>query len=181
MNDESTEDELDLGVEATPAPWKKILFIALAAVLLLAIGGGGAYFVFSPSDEKGEGEEAKTEEQAVTEDEAESEDIGQAFYHDLKPVFVVNLRSGGKANMLQVGVQVLTRNEDLFEFIRENDPMIRHSLLKLFGSRKSSDLRSRAGKEKLQVDVQAEIQNLIEEQGSPGMVEAVFFTSFVMQ
>lgn len=181
MNDESTDDELDLGVEATPAPWKKILLITLGAVLLLAIGGGGAYFLFSPSEEKSENEEVKTEEQVVTEDEDEDEDVGSAFYRDLTPVFVVNLAPGGKAKMLQIGVQVLTRDEDLFEFMGENDPMIRHSLLKLFGARKSSDLRSRAGKEKLQVDVQAEVQKIIEEQGNSGIVEAVFFTSFVMQ
>jgi len=177
MNDESLDDELDLGVEKAPAPWKKIVLIAFGVVLLISIGVGVAYFIFTPSDEG-------TSEEVVAEDgEQAVEEKGPAVYRDFKPVFVVNLASDGKrkGRMLQIGVQALMHSQELVDFLKHNDPMIRHHFLKLFGSRKASDIATLEGKEKLQADLLVELQRIIDEQGGPGIVEAVFFTSFVMQ
>ncbi len=178
MNDESLDDELDLGTEKAPAPWKKILVIALGMLLLVGVGVGITYFLLAPSDEDTSQEAAQGGET-----EEKEEEKGPAIYWDFEPVFVVNLSPDGKsrAKMLQIGVQALTRSEDLIEFLKHNDPMIRHHFLKLFGSRTASGLASRKGKEKLQEDVLKELQRIVDEQGGTGTVEAVFFTSFVMQ
>ncbi len=178
MNDESLDDELDLGTEKAPAPWKKILVIALGMLLLVGVGVGITYFLLAPSDEDTSQEVAQGGETGEKEEEK-----GPAIYWDFEPVFVVNLSPDGKsrAKMLQIGVQALTRSEDLIEFLKHNDPMIRHHFLKLFGSRTASGLASRKGKEKLQEDVLKELQRIVDEQGGTGTVEAVFFTSFVMQ
>jgi len=176
MNDESLDDELDLGVEKAPAPWKKILIIVFAVLLLIGIGVGAAYFLLTPSDE------GKTEE-VVKNGEEEEEEKGPAVYQNFKPVFVVNLSPDGKrkAKMLQISVQALMHSQELVDFLKHNDPMIRHHFLKLLGTRTASSIDSRAGKEKLQQDLLEELQRIIDEQGGPGTVEAVFFTSFVMQ
>jgi flagellar FliL protein len=104
-----------------------------------------------------------------------------ALYHPLNPVFVVNLPPGGKAKMLQIGVQVMARDPALIAFIKHNDPMVRHNLLSLFGNQQDAVLRDRKGKEKLQVDVFKTINQILKDQKGPGEIEAVFFTSFVMQ
>jgi flagellar FliL protein len=53
--------------------------------------------------------------------------------------------------------------------------------LLLFGQQHAFDLSSRAGKETLQAKALAEIQRVLkEETGSPG-IEAVYFSSFVIQ
>ncbi len=176
MNDESLDDELDLGTEKAPVPWKKILIIALGVLLLIGIGVGVTYFLLAPSDE----EQNQGEEQGKVEEPVEK---GPAFYRDFSPVFVVNLSpdATGRARMLQIGVQVLTRSEALIEFLKHNDPMIRHHFLKLLGSRTASELANREGKEKLQEDLLKELQRIVDEQGGKGTVEALFFTSFVMQ
>ncbi len=185
MNDETLDDELDLGTEKAPRPWKKILVIVLGALLLLGAAGGAAYFFLAPSEksekinEEGD-EQADAQEGEAPQDEPE-EEKGPAVYQSLSPVFVANLPPGGKAKMLQIGVEVMTRSEELADFLKHNDPMIRHNLLKLFSTRKASELADRAGKEKLQADVLAELQRIVKEQGGPGNVEAVYFTSFVMQ
>lgn len=178
MNDESLDDELDLGVEKAPAPWKKIIIITFGVLLLVGIGVGVAYFVFAPSEAE------KSEETVAQNGEQEAEEKkGPAVYQDFKPVFVVNLTPDGKhkAKMLQIGVQALMHSQELVDFLKHNDPMIRHHFLKLFGSRTASELVSLEGKEKLQADLLKELQRIIDEQGGPGTVEAVFFTSFVMQ
>lgn len=196
MNDESFDDELDLGAEKAPKPWKKIIVIVVGVLLLLGVGAGATYYMVSPSgDTKAKGEEqAETQDENAGEDEdegkdeSESEDEGEsqeekgeAVYHSLEPVFVVNLPPGGRAKMLQIGVEVMTRSAELAEFLKHNDPMLRHNLLKLFSTRKGPELADRVGKEKLQEDVLAELQRIVEEQDGPGEVEAVYFTSFVMQ
>lgn len=181
MNDESLDDELDLGAEKAPTPWKKILIIGFGVLLLIGIGVGATYFLLAPSDEDKSQEATQGEEEEKT--EVQEEEKGPALYQDFKPVFVVNLSPDGKgrSKMLQIGIQALTHSEDLIEFLKHNDPMIRHHFLKLFGSRTASGLATREGKEKLQADVLKELQRIIDEQGGTGTVEAVFFTSFVMQ
>jgi len=181
MNDELLDDELDLGTEKAPAPWKKIAIIAFAALLLIGIGVGAAYFLLMPSEDKTE-EIAKDGEVAEA-DGAEEIEQGPAIYQDFKPVFVVNLSPEGKrkAKMLQIGVQALTHSQELVDFLKHNDPMIRHHFLKLFGTRTASSLANKEGKEKLQRDLLKELQRIVDEEGGLGTVDAVFFTSFVMQ
>lgn len=173
-NEPLDDEDLDLGVEKAGVPWKKIIVIASGAILLLGLGGGLTWFLVAP----GEDEKPATEEQA----EATGEQAkGPAIYYAVNPVFVVNLPPGGRAKMLQVGVEVRVRSQEVADFLKHNDPMVRHSLLTLFSTRKGEELRDRVGKEKLQADVLAALQKIIEEQGGPGEVEAVYFTSFVMQ
>lgn len=169
MADESLDEDLDLGAEKQPKPWKKILIIALGVLLLLGVGGGVAWFLVSPG-----GDEATTEEAA------EEAPKPPAIYHTLDH-FVVNLPPGERAKLLQIEMGVMVRSPELVEFLKHNDPMIRHRLLAMLGSRKGSELRDRAGKEQLQADALAVIQGIVVELEGPGEVEAVYFTNFVMQ
>jgi flagellar FliL protein len=153
-------------------------------LLVLILAGGGAWFFLS-------GDDASAPESAETKDsddgnktngkEAEDEEKGPAMYHSLKPVFVVNLPPGSGAKMMQIGIDVMVRNPELMEFIKTNDPMIRHQLLNLFSTQDATKLRKRSGKEKLQEEVKKVIQQIVTDQGGPGSVEAVYFTGFVMQ
>ncbi|MND09812.1 flagellar basal body-associated protein FliL [compost metagenome] len=51
----------------------------------------------------------------------------------------------------------------------------------LFGAQKPADITTREGKEKLQADVLAEMQKIMKEETGKPSVDAVYFTSFVMQ
>lgn len=168
MADAKIDEDLDLGIEKSS---KKKLIIIIAAVLLLLIVGGVAGWFFLSGDE--DSEEA-TEETVV-------EETLPPIYHALDPQFVVNLPPGGKAKMLQAGVQVMTRNAETVEFLKSNDPMIRHNLLNLFGEQEASSMSDRAGKEALQGKVLEILNKIIKDQSGPGEVEAVYFSSFVMQ
>jgi flagellar FliL protein len=176
MAEEKLDEDLDLGTEQEGGSKKKLIIIIAGAVLLLVLIGVGVALLLG-GDEEGdaaEGEEAQVEEQA-------DEEKLPPIYHSLTPLFVVNLPPGGDARMMQVGVDVMVRDPALLEFIKHNDPMIRHQLLNIFSSQDAAKLRQRSGKEKLQSEVLAELQKIVKEQGGPGEIEAVFFTSFVMQ
>jgi flagellar FliL protein len=176
MAEERLDEDLDLGIEKEGGSKKKLIIIIAGAVLLLVLIGVGVALLLGGDDEGDavEGEQEQAEEQA-------DEEKLPPIYHSLTPVFVVNLPPGGDARMLQVGVDVMVRDPALLEFIKHNDPMIRHQLLNIFSSQDSSKLRQRAGKEKLQKEVLSELKKIVKQQGGPGEIEAVFFTSFVMQ
>jgi flagellar FliL protein len=163
------DEDRDLGAENSGSQ-KKLIIIIAGVVLLLAVGLGVGWFFIG-------GDEASTDETAAE----VVEERRPALYHPLNPVFVVNLPPGGKAKMLQIGVQVMARDPALIAFIKHNDPMVRHNLLSLFGNQQDAVLRDRKGKEKLQVDVFKTINQILKDQKGPGEIEAVFFTSFVMQ
>lgn len=170
MAKKKPDEDLDLGIEQGGGSKKKlILFIALG-VLLLGGGGGAAWFLLSGSGE--ETVEAKS---------AEGQQAMPAIYHSMTPVFVANLSEGSQAKLLQVSVEVMSRGQEAIDFVQQNDPLIRHNLLDLFGSHKDVELNSRAGKEKLQAEVVERMNQLITEQGGSGELEAVYFTQFVMQ
>jgi flagellar protein FliL len=167
----NTEEDLDLGIEQETGSRKKLIII-IATVLVLLVGGsvGVAWFLLG-------GEPA---ELADAQEGADKEQQ-PAIYYPMDPVFVVNLPEGGKASLLQTGVQVMARGQQTIDFVQRNDPMIRHNLLNLFGSHTDAELSSRNGKEKLQAEVVRALNKIIKEQGGSGEIEAVYFTSFVMQ
>ncbi len=174
MVEERLDEDLDLGIEQEGGSKKKLIIIIAAAVLLLLLLGGAAWLLLSGDEEDADGAEAEQEQQAV-------EEKLPPLYHTMQPVFVVNLPPGSDAKMLQIGVNIMVRQPELIEFLKLNDPMIRHQLLSIFSVQDSAALRDRAGKEKLQAEVLAELQRIVSENGGTGEVEGVYFSSFVMQ
>ncbi len=176
MAEDKLDEDLDLGIEQGTGSKKKIIIIAGAAVLLLIVGLGVGWFLLG-DDEAAEGEEGEETVEEVVEEEEKL----PVVYHPLNPVFIANLPPGGRAKMLQVSVQIMARNPELIEFLKHNDPMVRHTLLALFGNQNGDKLRNRKGKEKLQQDVLDAVNKIVKDQGGPSEAEAVYFTSFVMQ
>lgn len=172
------DEDLDLGIESEGGGKKKLFIIVGALVLLLAIGGGAAWF-FMSGDQTPAVEGEVAEEEAV--EEVEQDDKGPAIYLALNPKFVVNLPPGGSARMLQIGVQVMARNQDTVDFLSDNEPMVRHHLITLFGNQKADGLRDSKGKAKLQKAISKTLNKIVKDERGPGEIEAVFFTSFVMQ
>ena len=178
--DEST----DLGLEKKQGG-KKLLVIIGLAVLLAAAGGGAAWYFLAASgpdqvaaEAGAKGKKGKHAAGQATGSEAAK---AQPIYHPLDPPFVANLPPGGKAKMIQAAVRVQTHDPELVSFLQQNDPMVRHHLLSLFGAQDAAELMTRAGREKLQAEVMATLARLAAEHGSEGKGEAVYFTQFVLQ
>lgn len=185
MAEEELDEDLDLGEEKQGGSKKKLIIIGGAALLVVILAGGGAWWFLSGDDaatpESAQSDEAGGEQKDAKKEDASAKEKGPALYLSLDPVFVVNLPPGTGAKMMQVGVDVMVRDPKLVEFIQTNDPMIRNQLLNLFSTQDAGKLGKRSGKEKLQDETKAAIQKIVKEQGGPGEIEAVYFTSFVMQ
>ncbi|MDT8384999.1 MAG: flagellar basal body-associated FliL family protein [Gammaproteobacteria bacterium] len=129
------------------------------------------------ADSEGEdGEEGDGEEggEAV-------EHTGPAVYMPIDPAFVVNFASQGKARFLQITVEVMTRDATVPDKVKLHMPVIRNNLMLLFSTQTYDTVSTLEGKESLREESLEVVQQILEEEtGDPG-IEAVYFTSFVMQ
>ncbi len=179
MAEGGTGDDLDLSVEAKSGSNKKLIVMIVVGVLIL-LGGTVAATLYltsgaGDSEVAGEGEsDGKTGEGA---DQQGARD--PAVYHPLDPPFVVSLE--GRPRTLQVSMQVMTRDAELVEFLQHNDPLVRDRILSLLMEQQGSKLKTRAGKKALQSKLKKEIGKIATKEGVKGQVEALYFTSLVMQ
>ena len=171
---------------ASPARRKLIIFIAIGVVALGGLGAGG-FFLFAGKHAATAAADAKGKPKATASRESKSEKAeappkGPAIYVALDPPFVVNFEAEQLVRFLQITAQVMTRDPETAELLKANDPMIRNDMLLLLGNQSATTVSSREGKEKLRADALATVRNVVKTAGGkPQNVEAVFFTSFVMQ
>ena len=147
---------------------KTLIIVLLLAVLLLAGGGVGAWFAFMPHGKK--------------HDTAKKDPPAPALYVALDPPFVVNFEADQQVRFLQVTAQLMSRDPATIELLKSNDPVVRNDLLMLFGGQKYAVVSTREGKEALRTQTLAAVRKIVAAAGGkPEKVEAVYFTSFVMQ
>lgn len=151
---------------------KMLVIILIVVAVLLAAGGGAAWYFLSGGEDTEEGAEGETTEEVVK---------GPAIYHAFDPAFVVNLSDGDSMRFLQVELQVMTRDEEVPPALGRHEPVLRNDLLLLFGSQDYKELETREGRLNLQQASLNEIIRVLDAEGEPSAVEAVYFTSFVMQ
>jgi flagellar protein FliL len=157
--------------EGTPTKSRKGLFIGIAAAVVLLGGGAGAYFAFAgKGEDKHDAEKAKAEARLP------------AQFVELEPPFVVNFQPLSPVRFLQVTVQLMTRDVELVHMLEHNAPIIRNDLLLLFGNKQVAEVSSSEGREALRAAALETVRGIITaEGGKPEALEAVYFTSFVMQ
>ena len=143
---------------------KKLLFIILALVAIIGAGGAAAFWFLKPASAPAAGKPA-----------------GPAQYIALEPAFVVNLADEGGGRYLQADVQLQTRDSDTASAVALHTPIIRNKLLLLFGQQTSQELTGRNGKEQLQAQALAEVKKTLKAQHAANQVDALLFTSIVIQ
>ncbi len=137
--------------DETPRKSNKGLILGIVGVLVLG-AAGGAWFMFGgKSSAEGEAPRAVAK-------------LPPQFV-ELDPPFVVNFQDP----------QTVAKLEHLA-------PIIRNDLLLLFGNKSVAEVSSPEAKEALRDATLAAVRKVIEsEDGRPESLEAVYFTSFVMQ
>ena len=156
-----------------PRKSKKGLLIIIISVVVLAGGGAGAYFGFL-----NKGPDDKT---AAAKKEEPKPKLPAQFVA-LDPPFVVNFEPGSSTRFLQIAVELMTRHPEMVEFLKRNTPIIRNDLLLLFGNKRPEDVATQEEKEALRAAALQTVRKIVtEEGGKPEELEAVYFTSFVMQ
>jgi flagellar FliL protein len=148
----------------------KLLWIIIATVVVL--GGAGAWLAFKPG--------AATDGAAAGSKPAAAH--AAPIYYKFDPAFVVNFGGEGSARYLQVTVEAMSRDMTAVENMKNTEPAIRNDLVMLFSAQDNATLMSVDGKEKLRAATLASIRKVLDGEGGNGkLIEAVYFTSFVIQ
>ncbi len=175
-------DAADKGADKAGKPAGKgrgkllLIIIVSTAVVLLGAGVGAAMWLTSGAKHGSAATAAaKAEEKAPP-------PAGPPLYLPLDPPFVVNFDGDQAVRFLQIAVQVMTRDPATLELLKNNDPVVRNDLLLLFGTQKYAQLTTREGKEALLKQSLEDLRKVLAQAGGhPERLEAVYFTSFVMQ
>lgn len=175
------DEQADGEAQEKPKGGKNLkLIIAIAAASVLAAGAGiGITAMMMSGGEKTEAAE-KADPPVVPKPDGKTPSA-PASYVALDPPFVVNFQEGGNARFLQVTVELMSRNPGALETAKMHVPILRNSLVLLFSSQDAATLRSREGKERLRQEALAEVQKVLTQETGKPQVEALYFTSFVMQ
>lgn len=187
-------DDLDLATEGDGKKGflavlmnKNILMIIGGAILLIALsiggtlmlGGGGqsdnAEMMDEEMDEVTDSKSSKKTKKTKAKGETEP------VYFSMEPAFVVNFNDKTGIRYLQSSIELLVTDALVIDDLKKHMPLVRNNLLLLLGSQTTDVISTREGKQRLRNDILKEIQKVMKEKtGEPG-VEAVYFTSFVVQ
>ena len=146
--------------------------IWVMGVAVLAMAGVCAYLLGGQRHQGGVGAEAEAPK--VVESKQEQ-------YLPMDPPFVVNFRDDQSMRFLQVGVSLMSHDAAALAAAKDAEPVIRNALVMLFSSQDYAILSDSVGKQKLQAQALEAVRKIVGERlGRPG-IEALYFTSFVMQ
>lgn len=102
-------------------------------------------------------------------------------YFKISPQTVVNISDKGKVRHLQVGVQLRLAEPGDSSIVEEHIPAIQHELVMLLSGREAQNVRSVQGKELLRTEAMEKIKIVLEENTGRAIINAVYFTAFVIQ
>lgn len=172
MADEENENEVV--EEKSGGGMMKMIMLGAVAVVLLAVGvfaGPAIMNMISPPEEVEEAGEVDAEPAK-----------DPALYTSLHPPLVVNFKDAmGDSHFMQITMEVMARDQGVINSVREHVAVIRNSLILLFSGANYEEVTTREGKEQMLADGLAEIQGVMTEITGESGVEAVYFTSLVIQ
>lgn len=198
-------DDKPAAPAAAPAKKRAWLFPVLAMVAALAVGGGAYFAGRATADGGSDGDDSAHSEADAEADESaadsaknpaadksakkgkkDKKDKTKAvkqtpLFYAMEPAFVVNYQDLQALRFLQVGVQVMAYDQAGLDAIKANEPQARNALVMLFSGQAYDTLISREGKEKLREDALLELRKVIGDPAGKESLQAVYFTSFVMQ
>lgn len=174
------EEKKEEGAPEKKGGTMKLIIIINAVVVVVLIGVVVAMFMLKGGEGKKD-TEVLVEEEHATDAVAESGEANKPIYIPLNPPFVVNLENQEQVSFLQVEMEVMTYDPKVEEAMKVHAARIRSELLLLLGSKQYHEISNIEGKRKLSQEAIAEIQKILQETGTAGTVQALYFTSFVMQ
>ena len=186
------KDEPD-ALEEAPAPRRNmsntpvIVLLVLLLLVLLGGAGGGAWYLL-----RSEPLPEESDTSAATKGKAAKGGAAKAAsakaVSSKPPLFVpleqftVNLQpENGTAQFLQVGLSIKITENTTGDAIKLHIPEIRNRILLLLSGKKASEISSTAGKNNLSAELVREISQPLAGKLPAGSIDAVLFTSFVIQ
>ncbi len=178
MADEETEIEEEEAEGEEGGGGKSKMGLIGIVVVLLAVFAGGGYFAAPYIQDM----ISRAEAEAETVEEPEPANTEPALFASLHPPLVINITdSYGESHFLQVTLEVMARDQDVINEVKNHSAVIRNSLILMYGSVDFESVVQRAGKEKMLSDALEEIREIVKRETGMTGIEAVYFTSLIIQ
>ena len=103
------------------------------------------------------------------------------LYLQLEPPLVVNVDEGDVVRFLQINTQIQYSKQLALPIIEKHMPAIRHAMIMLLSGQSVTAIKTSEGKEKLRESTLKAIQQVMTETTGEPIVDAVYFTGFVIQ
>ncbi len=94
----------------------------------------------------------------------------------------MNFEAEAAVRFLQVTIGIMTRDPHTEALIKDNDPRVRNDMLMILSGQSYASVSSNEGKEALRSKSLEAVRTIVKDMGGEAdKVEALYFTSFVMQ
>lgn len=171
------EKEKDGHEEHAAAPKKKGkgMLIGIIAVVVIAIGAAGLFFLKGKSGAKAQGSHnAEAVADSAGGHDASDKKSGSIF--NLEP-FIVNLQDNSGTRYLKLTINLELTSNTSSEELAAQTPQIRDSLIILLSSKGYSDIGTVEGKYQMRDEIVARVNQFLHK----GKVKTAYFTEFVIQ
>ena len=157
----------------------KLLVIVIALLAVVLVGGGvGAYLLMSKPAVEKKAKSAHKEAAADDEEEGEADDENPVY--EKLDQFTVNL-SDPESHILQTDVQLRLADTKVQEKLKVHMPEVRDALIRLLSSKTAAELATPEGKDKIGLEVQKSINEVLGVKKRSKGVKKVLFASFIIQ
>lgn len=116
---------------------------------------------------------------------AEDEELAppKAIYYAIPEPFTINFlnQSEQKVRYLQIKVTLMAHEQGIIDSAELNLPMLQDTLRTLFSEQKFEQVNSVEGRKALQASSLKTIKSLLKEETGKDNLDAIYFTSFVLQ
>lgn len=163
----ANNEDLNLDVNPVGSASGRLWLVVLGVFVLgVALAAGASYVLFGGAERLADRGSAP---------------LPPPVYLAIEPALVVNFQGEGRVRYVQVGVVVSSREQRAIDAIERHMPVIRNNLIMLLSDKTYEELNSSEGKEQARREVLETIQQVLLDRTGEAGVEAVYFTSFVMQ
>lgn len=107
----------------------------------------------------------------------------KAIYYAIDEPFTINFlnQSNQKARYLQIKVTLMAHDQEIINSAELNLPMLQDALRALFSAQTSETINSVAGRKALQNASLTTVKTILKQETGKDNLDAVYFTSFVLQ
>ncbi|MGO4998515.1 flagellar basal body-associated FliL family protein [Oceanisphaera sp. W20_SRM_FM3] len=145
--------------------YKRKLILILIAVLLVALGVGGAMLLMPSGD--------KVEQEPVVDN--------KPLYVGLSRPFIFPVMAGRRERLVQIEVQLMVRGDQGQLDAQRHLPLLESTLLTVFSRQTADNYITAEGKLTVRQEALDELNAVLTEEVGHPLVEKVLFTSIVMQ
>ena len=106
---------------------------------------------------------------------------GSSPFIPLNPPIIVNIMDGQHIRHMQVIIEIKLTDPSKSSKVDLHKGPIRHELILLLSSQEASSISTAQGKEQLRKDSLAAVQKVMQDLEGEPVIEALYFTNFIIQ